>query len=227
MKTLFVIPARKGSKGLPGKNTKILGDKPLISYSIDFALQNLKSGDELCISTDDPNVISIASKKGIEIPFLRPAYLANDKSSTYDVLIHAINFYKKRGINFDALLLLQPTSPFRSTIDLEKMYSIYSNKLDMVVSVKLSKENPYFNLFEENKMGYIVKSKKNNFDRRQDCPEVYAYNGSMYLINIKSLMNCKIQEFKKIKKILMPEKQSVDIDSMADWLIAEFYLNQK
>lgn len=226
MRILYLIPARSGSKGLPGKNTKILGDKPLISYSIDFALQNLKKGDELCISTDDENVIDIAIKKGINIPFKRPLELATDTSTTYDVLIHALNHYVKLGKRFDALLLLQPTSPFRTENDLKSMLSLYDNNLDMVVSVKIAKENPYFTLFEENN-GYIVKSKNKNFDRRQDCPEIYAFNGSIYLININSLMNSKINEFTKIRKFVMPEERSIDIDSLADWALAEFYLDKQ
>ena len=226
MRILYLIPARSGSKGLPGKNTKILGDKPLISYSIDFALQNLKNGDELCISTDDENVIDIAIKKGINIPFKRPLELATDTSTTYDVLIHALNHYVKLGKRFDALLLLQPTSPFRTENDLKLMLSLYDNNLDMVVSVKIAKENPYFTLFEDNN-GYIVKSKNKNFDRRQDCPEIYAFNGSIYLININSLMNSKINEFTKIRKFVMPEERSIDIDSLADWALAEFYLDKQ
>jgi CMP-N,N'-diacetyllegionaminic acid synthase len=226
MRILYLIPARSGSKGLPGKNTKILGDKPLISYSMDFALQNLKNGDELCISTDDENVIDIAIKKGINIPFKRPLELATDTSTTYDVLTHALNHYVKLGKRFDALLLLQPTSPFRTVNDLKLMLSLYDNNLDMVVSVKIAKENPYFTLFEENNLGYIIKSKENNFDRRQDCPQVFAFNGSIYIINISSLMKSKINEFKKIKKYVMLDKQSIDIDTLADWALAEFYLNQ-
>lgn len=226
MRILYLIPARSGSKGLPGKNTKILGDKPLISYSIDFALQNLKNGDELCISTDDENVIDIAIKKGINIPFKRPLELATDTSTTYDVLIHALNHYLILGKRFDALLLLQPTSPFRTENDLKSMLSLYDNNLDMVVSVKIAKENPYFTLFEENN-GYIVKSKNKNFDRRQDCPEIYSFNGSIYLININSLMNSKINEFTKIRKFVMPEERSIDIDSLADWALAEFYLDKQ
>lgn len=226
MRILYLIPARSGSKGLPGKNTKILGDKPLISYSIEFAMQNLKYGDELCISTDDEKVIDIALNKGIIIPFKRPTELATDTSTTYDVMIHAINYYSKIGKKFDILLLLQPTTPFRTENDLNSMLSLYNNNLDMVVSVKLAKENPYFTLFEENN-GYIVKSKNKNFNRRQDCPEIYAFNGSIYLININSLINSKINEFKKIRKFVMPEERSVDIDTPADWALAEFYLDKQ
>jgi CMP-N,N'-diacetyllegionaminic acid synthase len=227
MKILYLIPARAGSKGLPGKNTKYLGEKPLVTYSIEFALNHLQSGDELCISTDDNGVLDIAKNMGVKIPFLRPLELATDTASTYDVLIHAINHYKNIDKNFDVLLLLQPTSPFRARNDLMEMISLYDQELDMVVSVKKAKENPYFTLFEEEENGLLIKSKSQNFERRQDCPDVFAFNGSMYLININSLLKMKISEFKKIKKLVMPEERSLDIDTLADWTLAEFYLNQQ
>jgi N-acylneuraminate cytidylyltransferase len=227
MRILYLIPARKGSKGLPGKNIKFLGDKPLIEYSIDFALNNLKFDDELCISTNDEAVIEIAKSKGISIPFIRPEELANDNASSYDVIIHAINQYEKLNQTFDAVLLLQPTSPFRIQDDFTRLIKEYNFDIDMVVSVKLAKENPYFTLFEENSNGFLNKSKVGNFEKRQDCPGVYAFNGSMYLINVESIKKSRIAELKSIKKILMPEERSVDIDTLADWTLAEFYLKNE
>lgn len=227
MRILYLIPARKGSKGLPGKNTKLLGEKPLIEYSIDFALNNLKIDDALCISTNDEAVIEIAKSKGISIPFIRPEELATDIASSYDVIIHAINHYEKLNQNYDAVLLLQPTSPIRIQDDLTHLIEEYSVETDMVVSVKLAKENPYFTLFEQNSEGFLNKSKVGNFERRQDCPEVFAINGSMYLINIESIKKSRISEFENIKKIIMPEERSVDIDTLVDWTLAEFYLKNE
>ena len=227
MRILYLIPARKGSKGLPGKNTKILGNKPLIEYSIDFALLNMKDEDELCVSTNDLEVVKIAEKKGISIPFIRPEELSDDNATSYDVIIHAISYYESLNKKFDAVLLLQPTSPFRNQYDFLKLKNEFDDEINMVVSVKLAKENPYFTLFEENKEGFLDKSKFGNFDRRQDCPEVYAYNGSMYLIKVESIKNSKIVDFKKIKKIVMPEERSIDIDTLADWTLAEFYLKNE
>ncbi|MEZ0128315.1 acylneuraminate cytidylyltransferase family protein [Flavobacterium sp. LBUM151] len=227
MRILYLIPARAGSKGLPGKNTKILGDKPLIAYSIEFAMKNIKGGDELCISTDDKQVIEIAKEMGVNIPFLRPDFLASDNATSYDVIMHALQYYEKNDKNFDAVLLLQPTSPFRNQQDFENLILNYNDDTEMVVSVKLSKENPYFTLFEEDEFGFLNKSKKGNFDRRQDCPKVFAYNGSLYLMKKDALKNKTISEFKKIKKIIMPEERSIDIDTMADWTLAEFYLDKQ
>jgi N-acylneuraminate cytidylyltransferase len=223
MKILFLIPARKGSKGLPNKNTKILVDKPLIEFSIDFVIQNMTSDDELCISTNDSQVIKIAESKGIKIPFVRPEILSNDTATTYDVIQHALKQYKKINKYFDAILLLQPTSPFRIKEDFNRLFHEYDDDTDMVVSVKQAKENPYFTLFEEDKSGFLKKSKEGHFERRQDCPEVYAFNGSMYLIRVKSLTNNKISEFQKIKKVIMPAERSVDIDTFEDWILAEYF----
>ena len=93
--------------------------------------------------------------------------------------------------------------------------------------VKKAKENPYFTLFEENSEGFLNKSKIGNYERRQDCPEVYAFNGSMYLINIESIKKSRIAALKRIKKIIMPEERSVDIDTLADWALAEYYLKNE
>ena len=226
MKILYLIPARAGSKGLPGKNIKFLGGKSLISYSINFAIKNIKDEDEICISTDDLNVIKIADNLGIDVPFLRPKKLSSDTATTYDVIMHALDYYEKAGKTFDCVLLLQPTSPFRNQEDFENLILTYNDDLDMVVSVKSSKENPYFTLFEEDELGLLNKSKSGNFQRRQDCPKVFAYNGSMYLIKVAALKSKTISEFKKIKKIVMPEERSIDIDTMADWIMAEFYLDK-
>jgi N-acylneuraminate cytidylyltransferase len=227
VRILYLIPARKGSKGLPGKNTKLLGSKPLIDYSIDFAMVNMVDGDELCISTNDPNVLEICKKRGVAVPFIRPEILSSDNATSYDVIIHAIQHYEKLDQIFDAVLLLQPTSPFRIKDDFTKIIKEFTLDSDMVVSVKLVKENPYFTLFEENDEGFLNRSKEGCFDRRQDCPNVFAFNGSIYLINIQSIKTSKISAFKKIKKIIMPESRSIDIDTPADWVLAEFYLKNE
>jgi CMP-N,N'-diacetyllegionaminic acid synthase len=225
VKILYLIPAREGSKGLPGKNVKNLGGKSLISYSIDFVLAHLKEGDELCISTDDPQIIAIAKERRISIPFLRPKELASDYATSYDVIMHAIHYYESQGRYFDVVLLLQPTSPFRTAEDFKNLIRAYAPDIDMVVSVKVAKESPYFTIFEEGGAGYLTRSKEGNFQRRQDCPAVYTFNGSMYLMNVASLKKTTIAGFNKIKKMVMPEERSIDIDTMADWVVAEYYLN--
>lgn len=226
--TLILVPARAGSKGLPGKNVKILGDVPLIAHTLNFALTIKSENDLICVSSNDENVLAIAKNyDGIEVPFKRPEELSSDLSSSYEVIMHAINFYEKKGVTFERLLLLQPTSPFRNAEDYINIKSLYKPDCDMVVSVSISKSNPYFNLFEEKTDGYLKKSKESNITRRQDCPEVYAFNGSFYLINIESLKKTGLNEFDKVIKCVMPEERSIDIDNMKDWKIAEFLLKEK
>lgn len=224
MRILHLIPARKGSKGLPGKNIKMLGAKPLFMYSVEYALRNMGKEDELCVSTNDDELINIANYHNISIPFKRPENLASDSSSTQEVIDHALSYYKSLGKSFDLILLLQPTSPFRKDEDYQEILNHFDNSIDMVASVKISKENPYFTLFEEDKKGFLKKCKDGNFTRRQDCPLVYAFNGSMYLINVNSLKNKSIGEFQKVKKIIMPDERSIDIDTILDWIVAEYYL---
>lgn len=226
--TLILIPARAGSKGLPGKNIKFLGGLPLIAHTLEFALEIKTETDVVCVSSNDDEVLTIARNyEGVDVPFKRPEELASDHAGSYEVIMHALNFYEELGIKFERVLLLQPTSPFRNVEDYNNITELYSSDCDMVVSVSISKNNPYFNLFEENNNGYLKKSKESDIIRRQDCPEVYAFNGSFYLINIESLKKTGLNEFDKVIKCVMPEERSIDIDNMKDWKIAEFLLKEK
>ena len=224
MRKLILIPARAGSKGLPGKNVKHLEGKPLISYSIEFAKEIASEKDVICISSNDMEVLEIARRYGIGLPFIRPDYLATDEAGSYEVIMHALEYYGT--VNFDAVLLLQPTSPLRRISDYLKLESKFKTEIDMVVTVRKSKDNPYFNLFEEDDDGTLKKSKSSAFTRRQDCPAVYAINGSMYLMNIESLLKTNIQGFTKIDKIELPDEFSIDIDTMQDWIIAEYLMRK-
>jgi N-acylneuraminate cytidylyltransferase len=218
--SLFIIPARKGSKGIPGKNSKKLHGLPLIKYTIDYA-KKFADKENICVSTDDDEIIKICHEEQLGIHFKRPDVLAQDESSTNDVILHALSYFRSVGKNYSQIILLQPTSPFREEKHLNEAFSLYSNELDMVVSVKESKSNPYFNLFEENAEGFLSKSKSGNYVRRQDCPKVYEYNGSIYIINSNSIMERSISEFEKIRKYIMPSHYSIDLDMPIDWKLAE------
>ena len=220
MEVLYLITARGGSKGVPGKNIKPLSGKPLLWYTIDFARQ-FTSDDNICLSTDCDQIISSSKMVGLPVPFKRPERLAKDNSSSYEVILHALNFYKSKGKVFDAVVLLQPTSPFRKKEFLEEMFELYNQELDMVVTVKESHDNPYYSLFEEDVYGFLKKSKEGIFTRRQDIPKVYSLNGSIYLINVKSLLNSDFSDFTKIKKYVLNDFFSIDIDSQFDWVLAE------
>ncbi len=224
MKPLVVIPARGGSKRLPNKNILPLGGKPLILHTVDFARKHF-SDDQICVSSDDPQIIRIVESTGLKVPFLRPSELATDIATTRDVLIHASKYYSEAlEYHHDLIVLLQPTSPFRLDNDLKRGLALYqtSSGIDMVVSVHETKSNPYFVLYEENVDGFLEKSKKGTFTRRQDAPKVWEVNGALYIINKESLILKPIHSFDKIKKSITDENCSVDIDTLIDYDYANY-----
>jgi N-acylneuraminate cytidylyltransferase len=226
MKDLILIPARGGSKGIPGKNIKHLSGRPLIYHTIDAATAVAVSND-ICVSTDSEEIIRVVREYGLDVPFKRPACLATDTASSYDVIRHAIDFYRQKNIDYNRLILLQPTSPFRAAMHIREALALYETELDMVVSVKITKANPYFTIFEENQDGFLEPSKPGNFTRRQDCPAVYEYNGAIYVMNVQSLKNGPPVSFSKIRKYVMTEEDSLDIDTNIDWIVAEAILSKR
>ncbi|MGM9841617.1 MAG: cytidylyltransferase domain-containing protein [Candidatus Limisoma sp.] len=227
MKTLYVIPARGGSKGIPHKNIKPLAGKPLIGYSIDVARQ-LADDADICLTTDDPEIARTAESMGLNVPFLRPASLATDTCGTYEVLIHALDFYRDRGIDYDTLVLLQPTSPMRTADDVRATLALYSPDIDMVVTVKEAASNPYYNCYETDSDGFLHISKGDGgYTRRQDAPKVWEYNGAVYVINVESLRQMPLSAFKRRRMSIMPAERSVDLDTPVDWMIAEKLIESK
>jgi N-acylneuraminate cytidylyltransferase len=224
MKPLVVIPARGGSKGIPRKNIKKLGGKRLIYYTIEAA-REVFDDEIICVSTDGKEIKTIVDKTGLNVPFLRPAELATDTAGTREVLLHAIKYYEQHGYHPDTIILLQSTSPFRKGKHIKGALDLYQPKLDQVVSVKETDSNPYYVLFEENTEGYLEKSKGGNFTRRQDCPKVWELNGAIYIINVKSLRNQEMPKLEKVKKYVMDEFSSVDIDTKLDWALAELIIS--
>jgi len=216
---LFLIPARGGSKGIPKKNIKELNGKPLIYYTIDV-IKNIVPEDNICVSTDDPEIIEKVENYGVKVLFKRPDDLASDTATTIDVIKHALDFYKNRGKVFDGLVLLQPTSPLRNSTHLKEAMKLFSDDIDIVVSVKITSSNPYYILFEENSEGYLELSKKGNYTRRQDIPIVYERNGAIYIYNLnRSFLNPQRQV-----KYVMDDYSSIDIDDESDWFLAEFFM---
>ncbi|MCC8172052.1 MAG: acylneuraminate cytidylyltransferase family protein [Parabacteroides sp.] len=225
MKLLVVIPARGGSKGIPYKNIKPLGGKPLIYYTIDAA-RCIADDARICLSTDDEKIIKTVQDYGLAVPFKRPASLATDTAGTYEVLLHALDYYEQRGELIDAVVLLQATSPFRTGRHVEEALKLYHAGIDMVVSVKETDSNPYFVCFEENSEGFLHISKGDgNYMRRQDCPPVYEYNGAIYVINPDSLKSMPLSKFTKRVKYVMDSESSLDLDTMTDWYLAEYMIN--
>ena len=227
MKILVIIPARGGSKGIPHKNIKPLAGKPLIHYTIDVAREIIHDED-ICVSTDDSEIIKCVEDYGLKVPFVRPPELASDTAGTYEVLLHALNFYEQLGKHYDIVLLLQNTSPFRTASQVREALSLYRDDLDMVVSVKECSANPYYCVFEENQEGFLHICKgEGNITRRQDAPKVYEYNGAIYVINPASLKAMPLNKFTRRMKYVMDEQTSIDLDTMQDWYMAELVAGVK
>ncbi len=229
MKILYLIPARGGSKGIPGKNIKLLNGIPLIVHTINVA-RELSTDEFICVSTDDPAIVAVVNSVGLSVPFIRPAELATDTASSNEVLLHALHYYETKHIYFDLLVLLQPTSPFRTSQQVKEAISLFSGQEDMIQSVKETRANPYSVLMEEDEQQYLHKSKKlpDAITRRQDAPVVYEANGAVYVINVSSLKKYQsLGKFEKVKKYLMQEESSLDIDTPLDWQFAEFLSKEK
>lgn len=226
MEVLVVIPARGGSKGIPYKNIKPLNGKPLIYYSIDIARQ-FTTDENICVTTDDDKIIEVVENYGLKVPFKRPDYLATDTCGSNEVIQHAYKFYADRGCHYDAVLLLQPTSPFRKVEFIKEAVALYDDNIDMVTSVRPAACNPYYDGYEEANDGFLYISKGDGtIVRRQEAPQVWQQNGSIYVINPKSLMGKGMGAFTRIKKYAMPEVYSVDLDTMLDWKMAEMMLSE-
>ena len=227
MKSLVIIPARGGSKGIPHKNIKSLNGKPLIHYTIDVARQ-IVDDEDICVSTDDKEIVQCVEDYGVKVPFIRPAELATDTAGTYEVLLHALDYYEKQGKRYDNVILLQNTSPFRTAGHVREALKLYTPLIDMVVSVKETSSNPYYNCFEENSQGFLHISKGEGlYTRRQDVPKAYEYNGAIYVINPESLKKMPLGKFTRRIKYVMDDLHSVDLDNMIDWKLAELIINEK
>ena len=218
-----VIPARGGSKGLPGKNIKTFCGKPLIAHTIEQAKQS-RYIDRVIVSTEDEAIAQISLEYGAEVPFMRPMELAGDSSATVDVLLHAINWLEDVDrYAFDILLLLHTTTPLRSVQDIDQSIAfMVEEKADNVFSVAEAHRNPYFNMVEEDADGFVRLVKEGCFSTRQAAPKVYDMNASIYVWWKDVLKQEKKIFLKKTKVYVMPKERSIDIDDDLDFKIAEF-----
>ena len=228
MKTLWLIPARGGSKGIPNKNLKPFCGESLVSRAAKQALLCAGSDDLVFVSTDSEAIKAEAEKAGIEIPFLRSTDTSSDTASTYSVITETLERFHSMGLEFEKVVLLQPTSPFRKIEDILGAINLWRPDIDMIVSVSASKSNPYYNLFETDREGFLKISKgEGTFSRRQDAPIVWEYNGAVYVMSTKSLKKRSMSQFKRIIPYEMPASRSMDLDTPEDWEIAEIIFNTK
>lgn len=227
-KIAALITARGGSKGIPKKNIIKLCGKPLIHWTVESALQS-KYIDKIFLSTDSDEIINSVKKFPVEVPFKRPKNISSDKATSTDVILHFIDWMKKNGNEYDILLLLQPTSPFRKSeyIDNSIKKFIGSKESLSLISVTENIKSPFLSR-KINSKGYIENLLKVNIDkRRQDIPVTYYINGAIYLINIKNFQKYKTFQTPKTLSYIMPYYSSIDIDEPMDLKIAELYYKQK
>ena len=227
-KVLAIIPARGGSKGLPGKNIKELCWKPLIAWSIGVA-KACRNIDRIVVSTDDDQIAEVAKKYGIEVPFMRPAELATDTTSTVDVLFNMLDWYKKHE-NFrpEYILLLQPTSPLRTVADIKGAIQILQGiNSRAVVSVCETDHHPWWSntLPENSNMKDFLRPEILN-NRRQNLPVFYRLNGAIYLADKDYLHECNGFFGPNTFAYKMSRNRSVDIDSDLDFKLATLLLEE-
>jgi CMP-N-acetylneuraminic acid synthetase len=227
MKYVALICARGGSKGLPGKNIKLLGGIPLIAWSINIA-KKVKNISRVIVSTDSIEIAEIAKKFGAEVPFIRPSNLAKDNSPEWKVWQHAINYLSEEGDIFDGLISLPPTAPLRSIVDIEKCINEYEKgNVDVVISTNRAHRSPYFNMVVSDDKGYcsIVNSGKKIY-RRQDSPPVYDMNTVAYVAQPTFVQKYNSIFEGKVRQVHIPIERAIDIDTLFDFKFAEFlFLN--
>ncbi|ACD23611.1 acylneuraminate cytidylyltransferase family protein [Clostridium botulinum] len=225
---LAIVPARSGSKGLPGKNILNLNGKPLIAHTI-LASKNSKFVTRVVVSTDDKEIAEISKKYGAEVPYLRPNSLAKDESLTIDSVFHMLDYLEKyEGYFPDYVLLLQCTSPLRNEqhID-EAIEKLVKSNFYGIISICESEVNPYWtNIFKNESLKYFLEAGK-NITRRQDLPNIYRYNGAIYLAKTEALKREKTFEVENLTGYVMDRESSIDIDTEIDFKIAEIIMKNK
>jgi len=222
MKILALITARGGSRRLPGKNIRILGKKPLIVWSIDVA-KDIAEICDILVSTDDSAIAAVCKEAGALVPWLRPEELATDIASSVDVALHAIDWYETAKVAVDGILLLQPTSPFRSQKTVLRGIELFrENGRNPVLGISPTHAHPMWTLkmdgefvvpfFQENGLG----------TRSQDLTTAYVVNGSFYLSSPAELReNQSFIGLKTTPLIIQSPQEALDIDTEWDWTVAE------
>jgi CMP-N-acetylneuraminic acid synthetase len=225
MKILAVVPARAGSKRLPGKNTRLLGDRPLIAWTIAAARESNVLGDIL-VSTDDSLISEVGKEWGGWTPWLRPAELASDTALSMDVVMHALDWYENEFGLVDGLMLLQPTSPFRRPESIRHAVELFDkNNGQSVVSVSPSSSHPAWTFEIQNKKLMPFLSWEGIGQRSQDLQPAYTLNGAIYLATPVTLRQYRTFVTRSTIPLIMGDPaEALDIDTWLDWQLAECIL---
>ncbi|KPJ93287.1 MAG: acylneuraminate cytidylyltransferase [Gammaproteobacteria bacterium SG8_11] len=221
---LAIIPARGGSKGLPGKNIKPVGGKPLIAWTIEAATKS-KFIDRVVLSSDDEHIINTAEQYGCEVPFVRPKELAQDGSPAIEVVLHAL----QQLPYYDITVLLQPTCPLRGAADIDNALSaMLSKNAKSCVSVTTPDKSPYW-MYTVNGYDRLkpLLDKELAAKQRQELPQVYVLNGAIYAIFTEVLLNTRNFVPDSTVPFIMSKEHSIDVDYQLDLDFVEFIMQQK
>jgi CMP-N,N'-diacetyllegionaminic acid synthase len=228
MKILAIVPARGGSKRLPGKNIKLLGGKPLINWTIEIA-RGIPEICETLVSTDDPTIALVAKEAGANVPWLRPEALSTDQATSVEVALHALDWYESEKGVVDGLLLLQPTSPFRTQATIRRGIKLFeSQNYPSVIGVSPVRDHPMWTFKKEGE--YLAPFMENHgFGiRSQDLEPAFVVNGGFYLISPTELRKNKSFIGNKLVPFVCETfQESLDIDSDIDFDLAVFFLSRK
>lgn len=227
---IAIIPARCGSKGLPNKNIKNLNGKPLMSWSIETALK-CNYIDEVMVSTDSEEYAKIARRFGANVPFIRPDKYASDTASRKDLIQHTIDFYKKKGRQFDYIVFLEPTSPLRVLDDLNKSIEKLLNDKNGAESIvgicKLENTHPEFLVELDNGfLDFSYSKQPSKILRRQDINTLYFYEGSLYISETNAYLEKEFYHSKTLGYIV-PRWKSLEIDEIEDFVMIESIMKYK
>lgn len=224
---LAVIPARAGSKGLPGKNSRILGGKPLIAWTIEAA-KAAKGLTRAWVSTEDEGLAGLARKHGGEAPFLRPAALATDEASIFDVLKHAVGEFEAREKRRpDVVVLLQPTSPLRGPGPIEEAVRLVTGGADSAQTVALDQTHPRHRFTIEGGKLKPVFADADKHSRRQEGEAIYRPNGAVYAARTQILLEKGGLRGEDHRPVVMDFESSVDVDTLWDFKLAELILAER
>lgn len=217
---LAIIPARSGSKGITGKNIKPFNGKPLISWTIEAAKNSLHL-DHVVVSTNSAEIADVALSCGACVPFLRPENLATDSADSVSVVLHVLENMPK----FEWLMLLQPTSPLRTTADIDGIFKFCSsqNSSSAVSVTTLRKPVQWIYSKDQNKKIKPFFGKHSSRSRRQDQKPLYALNGAIYLARTEWFLERRVFIDSGTLGYCMPQERSVDIDDEIDWVVGEYF----
>ena len=227
-KVLALIPARGGSKGLPGKNIKDLCGMPLLAWPIRAAKES-NYIDQVIVSTENKNYADIARSYGASVPFIRPAKLAKDDSATYLVVEHALNYLKSQNEIYDYMVLLEPTSPLTTSKDIDEALKLLISKRDLADSVvgvsKVEATHPVFDV-RINDKGLIEPYVGNGFNilNRQVIDTLYYFEGSLYISDLAILIREKSFYHNRTLPYIVPRWKAIEIDELVDYVCVEAIL---